>query len=465
MLAVAEQKLAEGYSKRKVAAELGIDESTLRKRLKPGAGVTSLGRNKPVFTVDQKIELSTHCRYLDARSYGLTLQTLCKLGFDYAVSNGIIHPFDKATKMAGKDWAYRFIQTHNLALRIPQKTSLGRIMGFNKNQVKVFFENLSLFYDKYKFPPSAIFNMYEIGLPTVPNKISKVITDKARSYASCIFVPPAIIFARKRTRSGLLDGAPPEIIAMCYDSGYVNSGLFLQCIHHFQEKVRADNDHPALLLLDNHSSHLSLEAYDSMASPLTRETSRDFDINKPGCSGSIRTTPVSPREIIPFPKRSELTKRNIRSKHSEIISGSPYNHRLLQDLKEKENKITAKKERSKKRLDLKKGDGNQVKSTKQSHQIQCLGCEEMYVDPPNEDWIQCTSCEAWWHENCSAYEDTPNFVCDLCHHMNCDMRREAGESGGVAVRQVPLAELRAGRRLSVCARDEWRRHSGPAGRR
>ncbi|KAJ8867808.1 hypothetical protein PR048_031613 [Dryococelus australis] len=82
--------------------------------------------------------------------------------------------------------------------------------------------------------------------------------------------------------------------------------------------------------------------------------------------------------------------------------------------KKRRNKITAKKERSKKRLGLKKGDGNQVKSTKQSHQIQCPGCEEMYADPPNEDWIQCSSCKAWLHENCSAYKDTLNFVRDLC---------------------------------------------------
>jgi DNA invertase Pin-like site-specific DNA recombinase len=41
---LAKRKREEGSSKRKVAAELGIDESTLRKRLKAGSGGTSLGR-------------------------------------------------------------------------------------------------------------------------------------------------------------------------------------------------------------------------------------------------------------------------------------------------------------------------------------------------------------------------------------------------------------------------------------
>ncbi|KAJ8867809.1 hypothetical protein PR048_031614 [Dryococelus australis] len=250
MLAVGEQNLAEGYFKRKVAGEPGIDESTLRKHLNADTGFAYLGRYKPVFTVNQEAELATHCRDLDAQFYGFTLQTLSKLFFDYAESNGIIQTFDKATQMAGKDWTYRFIQTHNLALRTPQKTSLGRIMGFNKNQVKVFFENLSQLYEKYKFPPSAIFNMDESGLSTVSNKIPKLITKQGEEVIVCsisasgIFVPPAIIFACKRTRSELLDGAPLETIAMLYDSGYVNSGLFLKWIHHFQENVRADSDHP-----------------------------------------------------------------------------------------------------------------------------------------------------------------------------------------------------------------------------
>ncbi|KAJ8879757.1 hypothetical protein PR048_020365 [Dryococelus australis] len=95
---------------------------------------------------------------------------------------------------------------------------------------------------------------------------------------------------------------------------------------------------------DIYSSVSTVVKSNSMASPLTRETSNDFIINKPGCSGI--TTTVSPSQIIPFPK----------SKHSEIFD-SPYKNRLLQDLKEK-NKITAKNERSNKRLGLKKVNGN-----------------------------------------------------------------------------------------------------------
>jgi transposase len=61
-------------------------------------------------------------------------------------------------------------------------------------------------------------------------------------------------------REELLAGAPPETIAVCSDSGYITSALFVELIHHFQEKARADTEHSVLLLLDKHCAHLSLEA-------------------------------------------------------------------------------------------------------------------------------------------------------------------------------------------------------------
>ncbi|PSN44673.1 hypothetical protein C0J52_15628 [Blattella germanica] len=51
MLAEAEEKIASGMSKRKVAEYFNIDESTLRKRLKKGTGVSTLGRTITQFQV------------------------------------------------------------------------------------------------------------------------------------------------------------------------------------------------------------------------------------------------------------------------------------------------------------------------------------------------------------------------------------------------------------------------------
>lgn len=44
------------------------------------------------------------------------------------------------------------------------------------------------------------------------------------------------------------------------DSGYINTQIFLEYLKHFQKHVKATKESPVLLILDNHSSHCSLEA-------------------------------------------------------------------------------------------------------------------------------------------------------------------------------------------------------------
>ena len=45
---------------------------------------------------------------------------------------------------------------------------------------------------------------------------------------------------------------------------------------------------------------------------------------------------------------------------------------------------------------------------------QCPVCGEVYTDPPFEDWIMCKMCNEWWHEGCSSYEGSGDFICDYC---------------------------------------------------
>jgi hypothetical protein len=47
---------------------------------------------------------------------------------------------------------------------------------------------------------------------------------------------------------------------MVSDSGFVKTDLFVNWLHHFEYFVHPEADDPVLLLLDNLSSHISLEA-------------------------------------------------------------------------------------------------------------------------------------------------------------------------------------------------------------
>lgn len=90
------------------------------------------------------------------------------------------HKFSSETGMAGKDWTLNFMQKHRLSLRTPQQTSLARMMGFNREQVKVFFRHLSELMVAHKFPSNRIFNMDETGLSIVPNCAPKVIASTSK---------------------------------------------------------------------------------------------------------------------------------------------------------------------------------------------------------------------------------------------------------------------------------------------
>lgn len=274
------RRLEDGESKRSIAESLGINEATLRKRLKIGTVPTSLGRFKPIFSPEMELQLSEYCKVLDNTFYGLTIKALRELVFQFAEKNSINHRFNKETKMAGKDWVRSFCKRHHLSARIAEKTSLARASGFNEVQVKTFFDNLKRVIEEKQISAARIYNMDESGILTVPNKISKVIAPTGKKAVSKIvssergqlitavccmsaggkYVPPALIYPRKRKKDELLNGAPAGTLLMTSDSGYMNSDLFLVWLDHFKRNEKPTLEDPILLILDNHSSHISLAA-------------------------------------------------------------------------------------------------------------------------------------------------------------------------------------------------------------
>lgn len=71
-----------------------------------------------------------------------------------------------------------------------------------------------------------------------------------------------IIFKRKRHDPTLARGAPPGSVVEINESGWINNQLFVQWLHSFAHSVAASKERPAILILDNHSAHISLEAWE-----------------------------------------------------------------------------------------------------------------------------------------------------------------------------------------------------------
>ena len=75
-------------------------------------------------------------------------------------------------------------------------------------------------------------------------------------------VPPMFIFPRKRFQDHFIRGGPAGCIGTANGSGWMQEGDFLVYIKHFAKKFRPAIEHPVLLTLENHESHLSIDVLD-----------------------------------------------------------------------------------------------------------------------------------------------------------------------------------------------------------
>ncbi|KAJ8910978.1 hypothetical protein NQ315_003671 [Exocentrus adspersus] len=72
-------------------------------------------------------------------------------------------------------------------------------------------------------------------------------------------IPPAMIFPRVHFKTHMLSGAPNGTLGLATKGGWMNSECFVQVIKHFIKHTNATKANPALLIIDNHESHLSIE--------------------------------------------------------------------------------------------------------------------------------------------------------------------------------------------------------------
>ncbi|KAB0803149.1 hypothetical protein PPYR_00119 [Photinus pyralis] len=278
--------ITNGGTIREAGRKFGIPESTIRKRKKDydgGLDVTGpqMGRH-PIFSVDQEKSLTSHVIKMAKLFYGVSKTQLRKLAYSYALSNNIPNNFNATTKMAGKDWYYHFLKRNKvISLRKPEPTSINRISAFNETQVNQFFQNLKKLYEKYHFSNEKIFNVDETGISTMqkPSKRvgpkgikqfgAKTSAERGKTVtviccfnaAGTCYVPPMFIFPRTRTTT-LEKNGPPNAKYSCSKSGWSNEQLFYEWLQHFIDIVKPSKDHPVLIILDNHSSHISIAIYE-----------------------------------------------------------------------------------------------------------------------------------------------------------------------------------------------------------
>ncbi|XP_065662486.1 uncharacterized protein LOC136085074 [Hydra vulgaris] len=134
---------------------------------------------------------------------------------------------------------------------------------------------------RFSFSADCIYNIDETGLTTV-HKLLKVIAGKGVkqvgqvtsaeretlvTMVGCInalenFIPPFLIFPCVHFCSHMLKGALTGTKGDANPSEWINAEIFLKWFDHFVEYGHPIKDHPLLLIMDNHKTHISIELID-----------------------------------------------------------------------------------------------------------------------------------------------------------------------------------------------------------
>lgn len=236
-----------------------------------------------LFTDEQETCLAEYLKKASDIYYGLTPKQVRKFAFQYGQHIKLNMPTSWTNnQMAGEDWFSAFLKRQTtLSIRTPEATSQARASSFNRTNVKTFFDNLKKVLDRLKIESCDIWNVDETGITTVqrPDKVvarrgfkqigritsaerGSLVTLAVAVSASGTYIPPFFIFPRVHFKDHFLHDAPQGSAGDANPSGWMNEQHFIKFAKHFVKYVRCSKERPCLLLLDNHDSHLSVEALD-----------------------------------------------------------------------------------------------------------------------------------------------------------------------------------------------------------
>ena len=264
---------------REAATKFGVPKSTLHRRIQKN--ITDMPASRPtVFTVSEEEELHDHVLYMESIGLGLTVDDVCRLAFEMTVEANISNPFNKEKKRAGYDWYVGFRNRHpDISFRQPEALSNARACMLNPTVINTHFQKLGelLRSTKLDDKPSQIYNADETGFSLV-HKPTKILAKKGKktvqartsgergenvtalicANAAGRPIPPFIIFKGHRLNPGLTTNAPADTLFGVSNSSFIDAELFETWFER-QFLTNLPPARPVLLVMDGHSSHLTLK--------------------------------------------------------------------------------------------------------------------------------------------------------------------------------------------------------------
>lgn len=287
MQRAAQLVLNENVSLREVCRVFELSKSSLSRFIKrvqddPTNLRFGYGTPRKIFNMEQEASLTEYLLKLAQIFHGIGPKEVRRMAYDCAIKFKISMPEAwLRNKMAGKDWMTAFLTRNTrLSIRKSEATRLSRSTSFNKTNVQEFYSKLANVMKSFKFKASTIWNVDETGVSTVA-KPSKIISERKQSVgfvasaerrpsvtllvavsATGLYVPPMFIFPCEHFKDHLIRDGPIDCIGAGNSSGSVTNDEFFTFMQHFIKNVRPSKKSPALLILGNHLSHLSVPTLD-----------------------------------------------------------------------------------------------------------------------------------------------------------------------------------------------------------
>lgn len=283
------QEVLDGCKLRTTAKKYNIDKMTLRRyvaKFRESGEETKFIPNfasSQIFNSEEEKSLAEYLLTAARMNYGFTSKETRKFAYLYAKENKKKIPQNwLKNEKASYEWLRGFMDRNNkLSLRTPEPTSLSRGTAFNQHTVGEFYNLLGEVLGREQFEPESIYNCDETGVQTV-HKPGKIISRKGQKQVAkatsgergqtvtvlCTIsaignsIPPLFVFPRVREQDYMTIGAPPGSKAATHPSGWMTADNFELYLSHFIKFAKPSKDKKALLILDNHSSHISPNGLD-----------------------------------------------------------------------------------------------------------------------------------------------------------------------------------------------------------
>lgn len=283
------EEVKAGNSLRKAAEKHALDHCSLFRYIRKRDACDEENQNmgyKPhnrVFNEQQEREMSKYLIRCADIYFGLSQKDVRKLAYELTIKYNLSRPrtWDD-NEMAGEEWFRMFMRRNSeLSVRAAQATSLSRATSFNKSNVDAFYDNLTIVMDRHKFEPHDIYNTDETGITTVqkPDRVvarrgarqvgsitsaerGTLVTVAFASNAIGNVIPPFFVFPRVRYQDHFIRDGPIGSAGSANPSGWMQDETYILFLEHLKKYSNVSPSHKVLLVLDNHSSHIHINALD-----------------------------------------------------------------------------------------------------------------------------------------------------------------------------------------------------------